>query len=43
MLTGNNGILTQTQRAKTETEDSQEDELRRLTTLEAATNLENTT
>ena len=42
MLTGNNGILTQTQRAKTETEDSQ-DELRRLTTLEAATNLENTT
>ena len=43
MLTGENGILTQTQKAKTETEDSQEDELRRLTALEAATNLENTT
>lgn len=43
MLTGNNGILTQAQKAKTETEDSQEDELRRLTALEAATNLENTT
>ena len=43
MLTGNNGILAQAQKAKTETEDSQEDELRRLTVLEAATNLENTT
>ena len=43
MLTGENGILTQAQKTKTETEDSQEDELRRLTALEAATNLENTT
>ncbi len=43
MLTGENGILTQAQRAKKETEQSKEDELRRLTALEAATNLENTT
>ena len=43
MLTGENGILTQAQRAKTETENAKEDELRRLTALEAATNLENTT
>ena len=43
MLTGDNGILTQAQKAKTETVNAQEDELRRLTALEAATNLENTT
>ena len=43
MLTGENGILTQAQNAKTETANAQEDELRRLTALEAATNLENTT
>ena len=43
MLTGENGILTQAQRAKEETEEAEEDELRRLTALEAATNLENTT
>ena len=43
MLTGENGILTQAQRAKQETEKSSEDELRRLTALEASTNLENTT
>ena len=43
MLTGENGILTQAQKAKTETEDSKEDELRRLTSLEAAMNLENKT
>ena len=42
MLTGENGILTQTQRAKVETENAEEDELRKLTALEAATNLENT-
>ena len=43
MLTGENGILTQARRAKTETESAEEDELRRLTALEATTNLENTT
>ena len=43
MLTGENGILSQAQKAKTETAESQEEELRRLTSLEAATNLENTT
>ena len=43
MLTGDNGIITQANNAKEETENAQEDELRRLTTLEAATNLENTT
>ena len=43
MLTGENGILTQAQNAKKETEEAQEDELRKLTALEAATNLNNTT
>ena len=43
MLTGENGILTQAQNAKTETANAEEDELRRLTALEAVTNLENTT
>ena len=43
MLTGNNGILTQAQNAKKETEEAQEDELRKLTALEAVTNLSNTT
>ena len=43
MLTGENGILTQAQRAEKETGDAKENELRRLTALEAATNLENTT
>ena len=43
MLTGQNGILTQVQNAKKETEATREDELRRLTALEAATNLENST
>ena len=33
MLTGNNGILTQAQNAKKETEEAQEDELRKLTAL----------
>ena len=42
-LTGENGILTRANDAKTETEEAKEDELRRLTALEAATNLENTT
>ena len=42
-LTGENGILTRANEAKTETEEAKEDELRRLTALEAATNLENTT
>ena len=40
-LTGQNGILTRANEAKTETEEAKEDELRRLTALEAATNLEN--
>ena len=35
------GIITKAQQAKTETEESKEDELRRLTALEASTNLEN--
>ena len=39
-LTGDNGILTRAQEARTQTEDAKEDELRRLTALEAATNLE---
>ena len=43
MLTGQNGILTQAQNAKNRTEEAQEDELRKLTALEAATNLSNTT
>lgn len=42
-LTGENGILTRANEARTETEESKEDELRRLTALEAATNTENTT
>ena len=42
-LTGENGILTRANEAKTETEEAKEDELRRLTALEAATNIENTT
>ena len=40
-LTGKNGILTRAQEAKKETEEAKEDELRSLTALEAATNLEN--
>ena len=40
-LTGENGILTRANEAKTNTEQAEEDELRRLTALEAATNLEN--
>ncbi len=43
MLTGQNGILTQVQKAKTETYNSQEEELRKLTAIEATINLENTT
>ena len=42
-LTGENGILTRANEAKTETEEAKEDELRKLTALEAATNTENTT
>ena len=42
-LTGDNGILTQATKAKEETQQAKEDELRRLTALEAATNLENKT
>ena len=42
ILTGENGILTRANEAKTETEEVKEDELRRLTALEAATNLEDT-
>ncbi len=42
-LMGENGILTRANDAKTRTEDAKEDELRRLTALEAATNIENTT
>ena len=41
-LTGENGILTRANDAKTDTEEAKEDELRRLTALEAATNLEDT-
>ena len=40
-LTGDNGILTRAQEAKTKTEEAKEDELRKLTALEATTNLEN--
>ena len=40
-LTGENGILTRANEAKTETEEAKKDELRRLTALEATTNLEN--
>ena len=43
LVTGENGLLAQATRAKEETTQVQEDELRRLTALEAATNLENTT
>ena len=39
-LTGENGILTRANDAKAKTEQAGEDELRRLTVLEAATNLE---
>ena len=42
MLTGDNGILTQAQRAKRENERASEEELRRLTVLEASTNVTNT-
>ena len=42
-LTGENGILTRANDAKTEIEEAKEDELRKLTALEAATNLEDTT
>lgn len=40
-LTGENGILTRIQNAKNQTEDAEDDELRKLTALEAATNIEN--
>ena len=40
-LTGDNGILTRASDAREETEESQDEELRRLTALEAATNLAN--
>ena len=40
-LTGENGILTRAQESKNTTENAKDDELRRLTVLEAATNLEN--
>lgn len=40
-LTGDNGILTRAQEAKEETQIASENELRRLTALEASTNLEN--
>ena len=40
MLTGQNGILTQAQKAKEKTEQAKEDELRKLTAIEAATYLE---
>ena len=39
-LTGDNGILNNAGKAKEETEQAEEDELRRLTALEAATNFE---
>ena len=39
-LTGENGIITQAMKAKTKTEQAQEDELRRLTQLEAITHIE---
>ena len=40
-LTGDNGILTRANEVKIETEEAKEDELRKLTALEATTNLEN--
>ena len=43
MLTGDNGILTKARETKEKTEEAQENELRQLTMLEAATNLKNTT
>ena len=42
-LTGDNGILTRANEAKTKTENAKETELRRLTALEATANTENTT
>ena len=42
-LTGQNGILTQATKAKEETQQAKEEELKRLTALEAATNLETKT
>ena len=42
-LTGDNGILTKSVKAKQETQKATEDELRRLTMLEAASNIDNTT
>ena len=42
-LTGQNGILTQAQNAKKETQEAQLEEEKRLTAMEAATNLENQT
>ena len=42
-LSGDNGILKNVAKAKEETKQAEEDELRRLTALEAATNLEQTT
>ena len=41
MLTGQNGILTQTQKAKQSTEESTEKEKRQLLQAEASTHLEN--
>ena len=43
MLTGQNGILNRAQEAKEKTELAGEDELRKLTQMQAAMNLENTT
>ena len=43
MLMGQNGILNRAQEAKEKTEKAGEDELRRLTQMQAAMNLENTT
>lgn len=42
-LTGDNGILTKASEAKIKTEEKEEDELRKLTAIEASTNLKNTT
>ena len=43
MLTGQNGILNRAQESKEKTEVAGEDELKKLTQMEAAMNLENTT
>ena len=43
LFPGENGILTRANDAKTETEVAKEDELRRLTALEATTNIDGTT